>query len=606
MNFQDQLKATDATLLAALPAAIYVTDADGRITYYNPAAAELWGVEPEIGTAKWCGSWRLYWADGTPLPHDECPMAMTLKTGEPVRGVEAIAERPDGTRVRFLPYPTPLRDASGTLIGAINLLMDITELHQAEANSERLAAIVTSSDDAIISKTLDGRITFWNDGATRIFGYEEDEMIGEKITKIIPPELHDEEKYVLERLRHGERIDHYETVRVTKDGRRVNISLTVSPLRERSGRVVGASKVARDITEQKQVESSRALLMGELSHRVKNTLATVQAIATQSLRRARDPADFVTSFTGRIHSLARAHDLLSEARWEGIELSALIRDQVLLGVADDRIASGGPGLALAAQPSLHLAMVLHELGTNARKYGALSTPQGRLSIEWQVVGTKQGRELRLLWSESGGPAVVAPAERGFGTRLIEESLLAHGGEASIEYGARGLSCELRLPLPESKQESGAYRIPKAAPSAEDSVHRARLQGKRVLVVEDEVLIAMEIEAALRDGGCEVLGPAGDTEEATRLIGGEHCDAALLDANLNGRKVDAIAAALTREGVPFAFITGYGADGLPKGFRDAMIIAKPFNKHQLLSALAVLLQRRPDTTVHHLGAARAKR
>ena len=606
MNFQDQLKATDATLLAALPAAIYVTDADGRITYYNPAAAELWGVEPEIGTAKWCGSWRLYWADGTPLPHDECPMAMTLKTGEPVRGVEAIAERPDGTRVRFLPYPTPLRDASGTLIGAINLLMDITELHQAEANSERLAAIVTSSDDAIISKTLDGRITFWNDGATRIFGYEEDEMIGEKITKIIPPELHDEEKYVLERLRHGERIDHYETVRVTKDGRRVNISLTVSPLRERSGRVVGASKVARDITEQKQVESSRALLMGELSHRVKNTLATVQAIATQSLRRARDPADFVTSFTGRIHSLARAHDLLSEARWEGIELSALIRDQVLLGVADDRIASGGPGLALAAQPSLHLAMVLHELGTNARKYGALSTPQGRLSIEWQVVGTKQGRELRLLWSESGGPAVVAPAERGFGTRLIEESLLPHGGEASIEYGARGLSCELRLPLPESKQESGAYRIPKAAPSAEDSVHRARLQGKRVLVVEDEVLIAMEIEAALRDGGCEVLGPAGDIEEATRLIGGEHCDAALLDANLNGRKVDAIAAALTREGVPFAFITGYGADGLPKGFRDAMIIAKPFNKHQLLSALAVLLQRRPDTTVHHLGAARAKR
>lgn len=606
MNFQEQLKAIDTTLLAALPAAIYVTDAEGRITYYNPAAAEFWGVEPEIGTAKWCGSWRLYWPDGTPLPHDECPMAMTLKTGEPVRGVEAIAERPDGTRLRFLPYPTPLRDASGTLIGAVNLLMDITELHEAEADSQRLASIVTSSDDAIISKTLDGRVTFWNAGATRIFGYEEDEMIGEKITKIIPPELHEEEKYVLARLQHGERIDHYETVRVTKDGRRVNISLTVSPLRERSGRVVGASKVARDITERKQIESSRMLLMGELSHRVKNTLATVQAIATQSLRRARNPADFVTSFTGRIHSLARAHDLLSEAKWEGIELNALVRDQVLLGVADDRITSGGPGLALAAQPSLHLAMVLHELGTNARKYGALSTPQGRLAIAWQVVGTKDGRELRLQWSESGGPAVVAPAERGFGTRLIEDSLLAHGGEASIEYGARGLSCELRLPLPEPKQESGAYRIPQTAQSAEDSIHRARLQGKRVLVVEDETLIAMEIEAALRDGGCEVLGPAGDIEEATRLITAERCDAALLDANLNGRRVDAVAAALTREGVPFAFITGYGADALPEPFRDAMIIPKPFNKHQLLSALAVLLQRRPDTTVHHLGAVRAKR
>ena len=606
MNFKEQLKAIDTTLLETLPAAVYVTDAEGRITYYNPAAAEFWGVEPEIGTARWCGSWRLYRPDGTPLPHDQCPMALTLKTGEPVRGVEAIAERPDGTRLRFVPYPTPLRDASGTLIGAVNLLTDITELHQAEADSERLAAIVTSSDDAIISKTLDGRVTFWNEGATRIFGYKEDEMIGEKITKIIPPELQEEEKYVLARLQHGERIEHYETVRLSKDGRRVNISLTVSPLREKSGRIYGASKVARDITERKQIESSRSLLMGELSHRVKNTLATVQAVATQSLRRARNPVEFVASFTGRIHSLARAHDLLSEARWEGIEVNALVRDQVLLGVADDRISSRGPGLTLAAQPSLHLAMVLHELGTNARKYGALSASQGKLSIEWRVVATKEGRELRLRWSESGGPPVVAPAERGFGTRLIEDSLLAHGGKASIEYRADGLSCELRLPLPRPKQDSGAYRLPTSMPeSAEDTIHRERLQGKRVLVVEDEALIAMEIEAALRDGGCEVLGPAGDIDDATRLIAAERCDAALLDANLNGRSADAVAAALTRAGVPFAFITGYGADALPESFRDAMVVAKPFNKQQLLSALAVLLQRRPDATIHHIGA-RAKR
>src|SRR5262249_22431456 len=154
----------------------------------------------------------------------------------------------------FSPYPTPLRDASGRLVGAINLLMDVAEQHDAELESARLAAIIVSSDDAIISKTIDGRITSWNAGATRIFGYEASEMIGESILRIIPPELHGEEREILARLQRGERIDHYGTVRVAKDGRRVDISLTVSPLRDRSGKVVGASKVGRDITDRKRAE----------------------------------------------------------------------------------------------------------------------------------------------------------------------------------------------------------------------------------------------------------------------------------------------------------------------------------------------------------------
>jgi PAS domain S-box-containing protein len=165
-------------LLEALPVAVYMTDAEGRITFFNQAAADLWGHRPELGSDQWCGSWRLYWPDGRPMAHDQCPMALTLKEGRPVRGVEAIAERPDGTRVNFLPFPTPLRDSSGRLTGAINLLMDITERHQAEIESARLAAIVTSSDDAIVSKTLDGRITSWNAAAARIFGYQASEIVG--------------------------------------------------------------------------------------------------------------------------------------------------------------------------------------------------------------------------------------------------------------------------------------------------------------------------------------------------------------------------------------------------------------------------------------------
>jgi PAS domain S-box-containing protein len=227
--------ADSTDFLELLPSAVYTTDALGRITFYNQAAAELWGHRPEIGTAQWCGSWRLYWPDGRPMAHDECPMAVTLREGRPVRGAEAIAERPDGTRVRFAPYPTPLTDAAGRVIGAINLLVDITEQSRTELESAKLAAIVTASDDAVISKTIDGRITSWNAAATRLLGYEANEIIGQPILRIIPPELHDEEKDIIARLRSGEYIKHYETVRIAKDGRRVELSLSLSPLRDKFG-----------------------------------------------------------------------------------------------------------------------------------------------------------------------------------------------------------------------------------------------------------------------------------------------------------------------------------------------------------------------------------
>src|SRR5690606_40023473 len=178
----------------------------------------------------WCGSWRLYWPDGMPMPHEECPMAIALRDGRELRGREAVAERPDGTRVPFIPYPTLLRNSAGRVVGAINLLVDISERKRAEMESARLIAIVEGSADAIISKTLDGRIVTWNDGATRIFGFTAEEMIGQPITRIIPPELHDEEAGILAALKRGERVEHFETVRVTKDGRRIDMSLTVSPM----------------------------------------------------------------------------------------------------------------------------------------------------------------------------------------------------------------------------------------------------------------------------------------------------------------------------------------------------------------------------------------
>jgi PAS domain S-box-containing protein len=582
---------TDSQLLEALAAAVYVTDAEGRITFYNQAAADLWGHRPALGSL-WCGSWRIYHPDGRHMPHEECPMALTLKEGRPIRGREAILERPDGSRTAFRPFPTPLRDETGRITGAINMLVDVSDRHRAETESERLAAIVSSSDDAIISKTLDGRVTTWNAGATRIFGYEAEEMIGQPITRIIPQDRLEEEKDILARLSAGERIEHYETRRVTKDGREIDISLTVSPLRDWTGKVVGASKVARDITERRRAEEVQELLVNELNHRIKNTLATVQALASQTFRRTNNPAEFVKSFNGRIDSLSRAHRLLTASSFQSADVAQLIRDQSMVGSGDEsRISLSGPSVMLDAQAALHLALVLHELGTNARKYGSLSISTGKVSIAWEM-RTNGKRELIVTWRETGGPAVKAPSAQGFGTTLIHQSLRAHGGEATIRYAEDGVTCTLRFPLSEMAQSLIQAKPEPAGMgrTTRTGSGRSRLTGKRVLLVEDEALLSMVLVDYLTEAGCVVVGPAHSVDKAAALIKEATFDAALLDVNLSGRSSQDLALALTQKGVPFAFVTGYGREGLPTTFRQALMVEKPFTESLVLGAVEQLLNK----------------
>src|SRR5436190_3348577 len=368
-------------IIEALPAAIYTTDQAGRITFYNEAAVAMWGRRPELGEDQWCGSWKLYWPDGRLLPHDECPMAVALKTRKPVRGVEAVAERPDGTRVPFAPYPTPIFDASGELAGAVNMLVDLTHRKQAEENAQQLASIVESSDDAIISKDLAGVIKSWNRGAERLFGYAASEVIGRPITILIPRDRIDEEPSILQRLRRGEPIDHYETVRRRKDGDLIDISLTISPIFGADGRVMGASKIARDITVAKRAQEQQKVLLAEIMHRVKNTLATVQAIASQTLRRA--PADERDAFTARLHALSKAHDLLTSDKWDRAPLRD-VAGAALEPFQQSRFTLEGPDSWLNPSMSLQVTLALHELATNAAKYGALSSTTGRVCLRWEM------------------------------------------------------------------------------------------------------------------------------------------------------------------------------------------------------------------------------
>jgi PAS domain S-box-containing protein len=582
-------------VLEALPIALYTTDAEGKITFFNRQAVELAGRIPKLGSDEWCVTWRLYDLDGALIPHDRCPMAISLKEQRQLVGAETIAERPDGSRVHFVPYPSPIFDRSGRMVGAVNMLLDVSKRREDEIQAARFAAIVACSDDAIVSKTLEGIITTWNAGAERIFGFTAGEMIGQHITRIVPPELCPEEEDILARLRRGEHIDHFETVRVAKNGRRIDVSVTVSPIRDKSGKIVGASKVGRDITERKQFERLQQLLIRELNHRVKNTLATVQSIANQTVHRAKSPDEFASSFGGRLQALARTHALLTQSSWQGAELAAIVRDQLpLIDTEDERISFSGPVVMLNAQAALHLGLVLHELATNAIKYGALSARRGRLSIKW-MVRSEGGRHLVLQWQERGGPKISVPQSRGFGTSLIEKSLEAHGGITSIHYEAEGVTCEIMLPLPQSDPAvGGSYNkllgtgleISKATRSYVKNA--PTVSGKHVLVVDDEPLIAMDIVASLEDEGCHVVGPAATLQKALALIENSKIDVALLDANLAGEPVDALAAALVRRKIPFAFVSGYGREGLPEAFRQAELIKKPFQRQRLIDVVQQML------------------
>ncbi len=778
-----------------MPAAVYVTDAEGRITYYNKAAVELWGYRPTLGDSRWCGSWRLYRLDGTPMAHDECPMAMAIKENRAITGMEAYAERPDGSRVRFMPFPKPLHDATGTLIGAVNMLVDVTdrrsteqrldesetryrgifegarvalwdkdfsailallddlrsqgvvdlrahftanpavlartvdlirvkdvneyavELFAAERKDDlfrcldrmflpetqpifvdelvalwegrrwfesettvqtlrgqrltilftvafegarcestlasvvdisalkaaqrslreqkqrlkilnrvartvssdldlerivqavtdvatevsgakfgaffykigengsatytlyalsgaaresfgelglprkttlfeptalgfgpvrcddirndwrygevaqhfvpreadlpitsylavpvvskagqvqgglflghdevgaftqeiedivvgiaahaaiaidnaqllrkaqievvqrgrveqdlrRLAAIIESSEDAVISKNLDGVITSWNSGAERLFGYTADEAIGRPVTMLMPPERVDEEPGIIARIRRGERIDHYDTVRRRKDGSAIDISLTVSPIKDSDGTIIGASKVARDITERKQTEQRQQLLVGEVKHRIKNLLATVQAIARQTLKGA--PAEERDAFIARLMALANAQDLLTLERWNRAAVREVV-DRALRPFEakhNARFLTKGPeDVWVDAQRASLLTMALHELATNAVKYGALSNGYGVVSLGWEVTGEEDAQSVRLTWRELGGPLVVPPERKGFGSFLIERALQGSGGGgARLDFNPNGLICSLEVAL----------------------------------------------------------------------------------------------------------------------------------------------------------------
>jgi PAS domain S-box-containing protein len=313
--------------------------------------------------------------------------------------------------------------------------------------AERLASIVESSDDAIISKDLNSIIQSWNGGAARIFGYSEEEAIGQSVTMLIPEDSLDQEDLILSRIVKGERIDHFETVRKCKDGTLVYVSLTVSPVRNSSGTIIGASKVARDITETRKAREKQKLLMREMSHRIKNIFAVASGVVAASVKSAATPKELAGAIQSRLAALARAHDLTLQGDHEGVRagnipLAELLR--TILSPYDDglgNISITGPGIECGPGVATAFALLLHEFATNSVKYGALSDHAGSINVSWNA-----GETLVMTWTETGGGGAEPSADRqGFGSLLIKATVGGLGGTIERDWQPGGLVITLAVP-----------------------------------------------------------------------------------------------------------------------------------------------------------------
>jgi len=350
---------------------------------------------------------------------------------------------------------------------------------------------------------------------------------------------------------------------------------TAAPTVDENGEVVRVSGVTIDITDRKEAEQRQDLLAREVDHRARNALAVVQSIVR--LTRAHKVDDYVAAVEGRIKALARAHVLLSESRWHGADIAALVEEELApyrVGEGE-QIAISGPNVSLLPHVAQGLALALHELATNAAKHGALSSAAGRVSLSWQ----QQPEALVLQWIERGGPRIVPPSARSFGLKVIRASIEQQlGGTARFEWQPAGLQCMLAIPQGEAESLGEAHKARAATDGGSPQANLAN--SRRVLLVEDEALVAMMIQEFLSECGRAVVGPIGTAAEALAAARQGDFDGAILDINLGDGMAYPVAEILAARGVPFVFLTGYEADTVDDRFSEVPILQKPIERQML--------------------------
>jgi PAS domain S-box-containing protein len=423
----------------------------------------------------------------------------------------------------------------------------------------------------------------WDEGQCRIFGVDAATFKPnpQTVRPLVDPQDIRRLTEMIADFRRGDREGYQTEFRVRRpDGVMRWCFGTAAPTLDESGRVVRVSGVTIDITERKEAEERQDLLAREVDHRARNALAVVQSIVR--LTRANNVEGYVAAVEGRIKALARAHALLSDARWHSADLGALVAEELAPYRAGevDKVQVTGPNVSLPPHMAQGLALALHELATNAAKHGALSSLLGRLSLNWQL----RPDYLILEWIEAGGPRVAPPSARSFGLKVIRTSIENQlNGRAIFEWAPPGMQCTLAIPLGNNAAVRHAKLASHDAPDGAKPSHPP--SGRRVLLVEDEALVAMMIQECLTESGHSVIGPISRAADALRAAEETDYDAAILDINLGDGMAYPVADIVAARGVPFVFVTGYEADTIDERFGHVPILQKPIER-QMLQGLFV--------------------
>lgn len=572
---------------AAEDYAIYELDREGRILTWNKGAERMKGWRPDeiIGQ-----DYRvLHTPEQRAGDRPGKELRIAAETGRYEE--EAPRMRKDGSVFAAHVTLFPLREENGEVTGFVKVTRDISQRNASAAalleSRRRLEGIVESAMDAIITINEEQKIVLFNPAAERMFGCSAEEALGSSVSRFIPERF---------RTGHDDHIRHFRETGVTT--RHMGALGAVSGLRSSgeefpieasiSNVTIGGERLStailRDISERKTGEEARSLLAREVDHRAKNALAVAQALV--SLTRADTAEELAETIKGRISALARAHSLLSQSRWQGAPLAQLIHDELSAYAKEERFVLEGPPLTTSADAVQSLSLMFHELATNALKYGALSKPEGSVRVAWSF----SGANLDISWEESGGPEVKAPTASGFGSKLLRQVAVRQlNSQIDFDWRREGLRVEISVPRELFMLEQPG-RANEAAGSGDVSEGGIGNKKPRVLLVEDEELVALELSSELTRLGWAVVGPAATLKEARALLSKE-VDAAVLDVNLRGRPVYPFAETLVNRHVPFIFCTGYEMVDPEGRFPDAPVIRKPASAKAVSAALADLLKER---------------
>jgi len=556
----------------------YAIDRNWCITVINRAAEQLLGVTRDavLGRTLW---------DTFPRAHGgwfEAAVRRCMADGEAVRVEVPAANEPSRLREVHI-YSLP----DGVAICVRDVTQARADQEALRESRDRLRLAQEAGRIGHWELELDTDLLWWSDSQFRLLGMSPSRSrrrVQEFRDMIHPADRMRADAAAERAVRDGVAIDL--EFRITlPTGEMRWLAARGEVVRDGAGRPRSIIGINFDVTERRRAEERQKLLTAEVDHRAKNLLGVIQAILRMS--RADSVDAMVTAVEGRVDALAAAHTLLAQGRWSGAPLARLAELGLRTFVGQGHtLAVSGPTVMLTASAVQGLGLLFHELGTNAVKYGALSVPGGRVDLLWSH---HAGEGVRLRWRETGGPPVVAPRHRGFGSHLIEQ-IVRHqlGAVLTIDWLPEGLLVEALLPgscLADPADEAPQPSATSPAVPAAD----VDLRGRRVLVVEDDAVIALEVEMRLRSSGVVVVGPASDLAQGLRLAAAEELDAAVLDISLHRDTSAAIAELLRARGVPFLFCTGYGADSLPEGLgRGEPVLRKPLRRGDLEGGLKRIL------------------